>query len=218
MKKVSSQPIPASTSGQSKSMPTRRVGRRAKDDQMSPIPDPVVTQTTDAQALAASIPHNASNDVDLERDSALDRPVGLSSESASTALSAGTLSELDVSAKAVVAPEPSGGHGTDGRLAQARFDVSEQLPMAGRGLQIAERPHSRNGSLWGPSLMDEFILCEKITQVDHEPIPERIVRERMLASLSNVSPQFSAAVADSLGMCRCAPRCRLRWRHRTRRR
>ena len=47
-----------------------------------------------------------------------------------------------------------------------------------QGLPISDDQNSLTSSLRGPTLLEDFILREKITHFDHERIPERIVHAR----------------------------------------
>ena len=47
-----------------------------------------------------------------------------------------------------------------------------------QGLQIPDNHNSLKGGARGPTLLEDFILREKITHFDHERIPERVVHAR----------------------------------------
>ncbi len=47
-----------------------------------------------------------------------------------------------------------------------------------QGLTVADNQNSLRGNQRGPTLLEDFILREKITHFDHERIPERIVHAR----------------------------------------
>jgi len=177
MKKVSSKPTPARTSGEPKPIPARRAGRGANADKSSVDADPVLAQANGTQALVASMPHNANKNLDFGRDNALNPPVGLTAEAPSDAVSASTLSEVNINAK-TGEPASPGGHAIDGRLAQARVDGSKQVLTTNQGVAIADNQNSLKAGLRGPTLLEDFILREKITHFDHERIPERIVHAR----------------------------------------
>jgi len=51
-----------------------------------------------------------------------------------------------------------------------------------QGLQIPDNHNSLKAGLRGPSLLEDFILREKITHFDHERIPERVVHARGAAA------------------------------------
>ena len=47
-----------------------------------------------------------------------------------------------------------------------------------QGVAVGDNQNSLKAGLRGPSLLEDFILREKITHFDHERIPERIVHAR----------------------------------------
>ena len=167
---------PTRTSGEPKPMPARRAGRGAAG-KAAAASDPVMAQATGTQALVAAMPHNTNKALDSGRDNAVNPPVGLTAEPATDAVSASTLSEVNVSAKTGDSAAP-GGHATDGRLAQARVDGSGHVLTTNQGVAIADNQNSLKAGLRGPTLLEDFILREKITHFDHERIPERVVHAR----------------------------------------
>jgi catalase len=122
-------------------------------------------QLAAVQAVAAAVPFNANKAHDLGRENALAPPRGAHVSTASPAVSASTLSELNVSAKAV-------------DLDRARSDASGQALTTNHGVAIGDNQNSLKAGLRGPTLLEDFILREKITHFDHERIPERIVHAR----------------------------------------
>ena len=52
------------------------------------------------------------------------------------------------------------------------------LMTTNQGLVIADNQNSLKAAPRGPTLLEDFILREKITHFDHERIPERIVHAR----------------------------------------
>jgi catalase len=177
MKNSSTQRTPVKTSGEPKPPTARRAGRGTPAGSSSAEADSVMAQATDTQALVASMPHNANKALDFGRDQAVNPPLGLTAEPASDAVSASTLSEANANAK-TGEPAPPGGHAIDGRLAQARVDGSKQVLTTNQGVSIADNQNSLKAGLRGPTLLEDFILREKITHFDHERIPERIVHAR----------------------------------------
>jgi catalase len=55
---------------------------------------------------------------------------------------------------------------------------SEDALTTNQGVPIADNQNSLKGGSGGPTLLEDFILREKITHFDHERIPERIVHAR----------------------------------------
>ena len=62
----------------------------------------------------------------------------------------------------------------------AGFSTELPLPYltTNQGTRIADNHNSLRGGVRGPSLLEDFILREKITHFDHERIPERAVHAR----------------------------------------
>jgi len=63
-------------------------------------------------------------------------------------------------------------------LDAARVDNGGQMLTTNMGAAIGDNQNSLKAGLRGPTLMEDFILREKITHFDHERIPERIVHAR----------------------------------------
>src|SRR4029078_7515594 len=63
-------------------------------------------------------------------------------------------------------------------LDRARIDNSGRALTTNQGGQIGDNQNSLKAGLRGPTLLEDFILREKITHFDHERIPERIVHAR----------------------------------------
>ncbi len=125
----------------------------------------LAAQAADTQALVKSMPDNSNKAREIGRANALSPPVGLTRKPASRAVGASTLSERNPSAKT-------------GSLDRVRSDATEQVLTTNQGVPIADNQNSLKAGLRGPSLLEDFILREKITHFDHERIPERIVHAR----------------------------------------
>ena len=65
-----------------------------------------------------------------------------------------------------------------GALDSARVDANGQRLTTNQGVPIGDNQNSLKAGLRGPTLLEDFILREKITHFDHERIPERIVHAR----------------------------------------
>ncbi|MDM0013923.1 catalase HPII [Variovorax sp. J22P168] len=63
------------------------------------------------------------------------------------------------------------------QLAASTTDTVAPL-TTNQGLQIPDNHNSLKAGVRGPSLLEDFILREKITHFDHERIPERVVHAR----------------------------------------
>lgn len=63
-------------------------------------------------------------------------------------------------------------------LAYHKEDATGQFMTTDQGLRINDDQNTLKAGERGPSLLEDFILREKITHFDHERIPERIVHAR----------------------------------------
>ncbi len=111
-------------------------------------PDPIEMQNAKSNRLAAARPENANKPLEYGYDNAHAPPTG----------------ETSV--------DEEGARGR-GRVASAR-----QVLTTNQGVPIADNQHSLRAGLRGPTLLEDFILREKLTHFDHERIPERIVHAR----------------------------------------
>ena len=69
---------------------------------------------------------------------------------------------------------------------------SENVPLTtNQGVRIADDQNSLRAGNRGPTLLEDFILREKITHFDHERIPERIVHARGSAAHGYFQPYRS---------------------------
>lgn len=64
------------------------------------------------------------------------------------------------------------------QLDQVRRDATNEALTTNQGVKIADNQNSLKAGVRGSTLLEDFILREKITHFDHERIPERIVHAR----------------------------------------
>lgn len=67
-------------------------------------------------------------------------------------------------------------------LQPARKDGAGELLTTNHGTRINDNQNSLEAGTRGPSLLEDFILREKITHFDHERIPERVMHARGAAA------------------------------------
>ncbi|MFJ3486711.1 catalase HPII [Pseudomonas sp. NPDC090202] len=67
-------------------------------------------------------------------------------------------------------------------LEMFRSDATGQALRTNQGVKVADNQNSLKAGARGPSLLEDFIMREKITHFDHERIPERIVHARGTAA------------------------------------
>jgi catalase len=138
--------------------------------------DPQARQAAETQTLVAAMPSNPLKQNDNGRADAVGPMRGATTEPPSRTVGASTLSEGNVSAKTGQPPAAGGTPG--GALDRVRTDATGQVLTTNQGVAIADNQNSLKAGLRGPTLLEDFILREKITHFDHERIPERIVHAR----------------------------------------
>jgi catalase len=138
----------------------------------------LAAQAADTQALVKSMPDNSNKAREIGRPNAVSPPVGMTRKPASRAVGASTLSESNLSAKTGSAKPPAGSKAAPGSLDRVRSDADGQVLTTNQGVAIGDNQNSLKAGLRGPTLLEDFILREKITHFDHERIPERIVHAR----------------------------------------
>ena len=131
--------------------------------------DAQAQQAADTDTLARSIPYNANKPLEFGADNGISPAAGQQVEPPSRSASASTLSESNLSAK-------TGGDAAS--LDKVRTDGGGQVLTTNQGVPIGDNQNSLKAGLRGPTLLEDFILREKITHFDHERIPERIVHAR----------------------------------------
>jgi catalase len=128
------------------------------------------------EALAEATPYNAAKPSEYDPPSPLKALEGPHQPMPSATTGAGTLSEKNESPKtgpATLAPQS-----LDGSLESKRVNSEGQMLTTNQGVPVANNQDSLKAGLRGPTLLEDFILREKITHFDHERIPERIVHAR----------------------------------------
>ncbi|PKO31287.1 MAG: catalase HPII [Betaproteobacteria bacterium HGW-Betaproteobacteria-7] len=131
--------------------------------------DVLAQQAAAVHALARSMPYNTNKSKEFGPDHALTPPPGQTLEPTSDLTSASTLSEANISPKT---------GGSAASLDRVRTDGDGQLLTTNQGVAVGDNQNSLKAGLRGPTLLEDFILREKITHFDHERIPERIVHAR----------------------------------------
>jgi catalase len=139
--------------------------------------DALAQQAAAVQATVAALPANTNKPKEHGRANALNPPVGLTAKPPSPAVGASTLSEANPSGKTGDGAT-EGVNATIGPLDRVRADAGGQVLTTNQGVAIGDNQNSLKAGLRGPTLLEDFILREKITHFDHERIPERIVHAR----------------------------------------
>ena len=128
------------------------------------------------QAYVAPRDHNPDTPLEFGDTNARNQHPGSTLPEPTPELAASTASETNASPKTGAAPAL--GDAMNGSLSSKRVDATGRPLTTNQGVQIADNQHSLKAGLRGPTLLEDFILREKITHFDHERIPERIVHAR----------------------------------------
>ena len=128
------------------------------------------------ESLASAVPFNKNKPGEFGYEHAVAPQEGASLNMPSPQTGASTLSEENDSPKTgAPASVPAA---LNGALTAKRVNDAGQMLTTNQGVAIADNQNSLKAGLRGPTLLEDFILREKITHFDHERIPERIVHAR----------------------------------------
>lgn len=139
--------------------------------------DALARHALDVNAMAQAMPHNVNKASEHGHANAVSPPEGVTVEAPSRASTGSTLTEANASAKTGTGA-PLGGNATIDSLDRVRVDASDRVMTTNQGVPVGDNQNSLKAGLRGPTLLEDFILREKITHFDHERIPERIVHAR----------------------------------------
>ena len=136
----------------------------------------VARHAAEVETIAAARPFNAGKAGEYGKKSALNPASGERTELPSSTATASTLSEKNSTAKTGdAATDP---RALDGALTARRVSDAGQVLTTNQGTPVSDNQNSLKAGLRGPTLLEDFVLREKITHFDHERIPERIVHAR----------------------------------------
>ena len=130
------------------------------------------------QSVVASMPFNRNKLADAGLEAGLAPSEGAHVD-APADVTGSTLSESNVSAKTGQPADTDGYFAPGGSLERVRVNGGGQVLTTNQGVAVADNQNSLKAGLRGPTLLEDFILREKITHFDHERIPERIVHARV---------------------------------------
>ncbi|MEJ1963290.1 MAG: catalase [Gammaproteobacteria bacterium] len=139
--------------------------------------DAATAKMAATQAMAAAMPFNATKPLEYQRAAAVKPAEGQRVDPPARSATGSTLSEANASDKTGVPPE-AGENPTQAPLTRVRVDSTGRALTTNQGVMVGDNQSSLKAGLRGPTLMEDFILREKITHFDHERIPERIVHAR----------------------------------------
>jgi catalase len=136
----------------------------------SPLTDKVAA----TQELAARFAHNENKPSEYGGEA----EEGRTEKPGDPLVGASTVSEANASEKVGSGAPPIGNNKTIAPLDRVRVDSTGRTLTTNQGVPVADNQNSLKAGLRGPTLLEDFILREKITHFDHERIPERIVHAR----------------------------------------
>ncbi len=140
--------------------------------------DDLAAKMAGTEDLAASFPFNAAKPLEYDPDAALHPQPGAAVKPHDPIVGASTVTEMNGSEKVGSGGPPIGTNKTIAPLDRVRADSSGRGLTTNQGVPVADNQNSLKAGLRGPTLLEDFILREKITHFDHERIPERIVHAR----------------------------------------
>ncbi len=152
-------------------------GGPAGKDRARDRTDTAAEKQASTETLAAAFPFNAAKP--SEFGAAARRPAtGQSVEAPDISVTGSTLSEDTASAKVGAGSPEIGENPAAKPLDRVRVDSSGRPLTTNQGVAIGDNQNSLKAGFRGPTLLEDFVLREKITHFDHERIPERIVHAR----------------------------------------
>lgn len=137
--------------------------------------DAAAAKLAGAEALGQQFPHNAAKPSEFGDSGATQ---GQHEAPPDPAITGSTLTETNASPKVGSGNPPLSFNPASGSLDRVRVDSGAQTLTTNQGVPVADNQNSLKAGLRGPTLLEDFILREKITHFDHERIPERIVHAR----------------------------------------
>jgi catalase len=156
----------------------RTAGGAAATPRLNQPGDAAAEQIAAADVLAAQVPFNASKSAEYDPASATRPRPGQAVTPEDPLVGASTVTESNGSEKTGSGSPIIGKNNSIAPLDRVRADASGRRLTTNQGVPIGDNQNSLKAGLRGPTLLEDFILREKITHFDHERIPERIVHAR----------------------------------------
>ena len=143
----------------------------------APPPDELAEKAAATQELAAAVAYNPNKPTEFGRDNAVAPTEGFSVKPPSPLVGSSSVTEATASGKTGTG-DAIEGLAIRGDLDRVRVDNTGRALTTNQGVLVGDNQNSLKAGLRGPTLLEDFILREKITHFDHERIPERIVHAR----------------------------------------
>jgi catalase len=150
----------------------------AKGPTNVPGPAALAAKFAGTQATSEAMPENLNKAGEHGYENALAPQPGQTAKPPTPLVSGSTVSESATSDKVGDGVPPLGENPGNDPLDRVRVDGSDRALTTNQGVPVADNQNSLKQGLRGPTLMEDFILREKITHFDHERIPERVVHAR----------------------------------------
>ncbi len=157
--------------------PSRNTSSAPSNPAPAPAGDLLAHKAADTDALAAAMLHNSNKAAEYGPPSGVIPQLGMTTASDNADVGSSTITEYNGTGKTGAAAVP-GYNPSSEPLERVRVDSSGRGLTTNQGVPVADNQHSLRVGLRGPTLLEDFILREKITHFDHERIPERIVHAR----------------------------------------
>jgi len=140
--------------------------------------DDLTAKMTGTEELVASLPVNLNKALEYDPGAAVAPEPGPAVISHDPLVGSSTITESNASDKVGSGAPTVGKNRTHAPLDRVRADSTGRLLTTNQGVAVGDNQSSLKAGLRGPTLLEDFILREKITHFDHERIPERIVHAR----------------------------------------
>jgi catalase len=131
------------------------------------------------EALAAAVPFNTLKASEYSgSEIAVEPQAAIPLELPNATVGASTVTEGKAGEKVGGGQPAEGLNPSNASLDRVRVDSTGQRLTTNQGVPVADNQSSLKAGLRGPTLLEDFILREKLTHFDHERIPERVVYAR----------------------------------------
>jgi catalase len=149
----------------------------AHDDGGARQGDALSARMRATDATVAGLPFNPNKASEYGKNSTGVQP-GATVKVSDPRVTGSTVTEVTESPKAGAGNPNLGFNPGNESLDRARVDSSGQSLTTNQGVPVADNQNSLKAGLRGPTLLEDFVLREKITHFDHERLPERVVHAR----------------------------------------
>src|SRR5688500_12953080 len=117
--------------------------------------------------LAAAFPFNPNKASEYDPHAALAPPAGAFIKPADPIAGSSTVTEANGNEKTGSGSPNTGHNPLVGPLDRVRVDSTARTLTTNQGVAVGDNQHSLKAGLRGPTLLEDFILREKITHFDH---------------------------------------------------